>query len=256
MQEDTVGAFQTAQRATTLKLKESGDFFQNMTHSASELAKTTLVRIVTFKDDSMASAKRYLSQASESADSYKKKANVLYDQHLKDHVDASTKKANVLYDQHLKEHVEKARPHYEKHVVPPLEKVGAAAVEAVDVINKSRTAAYTGVVTNFQETCPKILSFFVDLKEKKGLEVPASVMESLKHACSEPEEVVSTCFTATLVLLAILFRVTLWRLFTGIISFVFRIIWFFSPLRFFVKSSEGASKSDTNSAASSDVLGQ
>lgn len=256
MQEDTMDAFHTAQRATTLKLKESRQFFQNITHSASELVKTTFVHIMTFKDNSVATVKRHLSQASESVDPYKKKANVLYDQHIKDHVDASLKKVNVLYDQHLKEHVEKARPHYEKHVVPPVKKARSAVVRAVDVTNKARTAAYASVVTEFDAICPKLLSFAVDLKENKGLNVPDSVLESVKQACSKLEEVVSTCFTATLVLLAILFRGPLWRLFTGIVSFVFHIVWFFTPLRFFIKSSNDASKSDANGADSSDVLGQ
>ena len=256
MQEDTVDTFQTAQRATTLKLKESKQFFQNVTHSVSELAKTTFVSIVTFKDDSMASVKRHLSQASESADLYKEKVNVLYNQHLKDHVDASLKKANVMYDQHLKQHVEKARPHYETHVVPPVEKSKAAVAQAVEVTNKARTAVYASAITVFQAICPKFLSLLVDLKENKGLAVPDSVLENVKQTCSKPEEIVSTFFTATLVFLAILFRGTLWRLFTGIVSFAFGIIWFFTPLRFFVKSSSGASKSDVNDADSSDVRGQ
>jgi hypothetical protein len=250
MQEDTMDALHTAQRATTKKLKESEQFLQNVTHSASELAKTTFVHIVTFKDDSTASAKRHLSQASESVGPYKEKVNVLYNQHLKDHVDASLKKANVLYDQHLKEHVEKARPHYEKHVVPPVEKSKAAVAQAVVVTNKARTAVHAGAVTKFEATCPKLLSLLADLK------APDSLSEIVKEACSKPEEVVSSFFTATLVLLAILFRATLWRLFTGIVSFAFGIVWFFSPLRFFVKSSSGASKSDTNGAGSSNVRGQ
>jgi hypothetical protein len=256
MQVDTVDAFQTAERATTLKFKQSLQWIQEMTHSASELAKTTFAHSVTFKDDSLASAKRHLSQASEAADSYKKKANALYDQHLKVHVDVSTEKVNGLYDRHLKEHVEKARPHYEKHVVPPIEKAKSAVVEVVDVTNKSCTTAYAGVVTYCQVICPKILTFCVDLREKRGLEVPGVVMEFLKHACSEPEETASTLFTATLVLLAILFRVTLWRLFIGIVSIALRISWFFTPLRFFVKSSKGASKNDANGADSSATLGQ
>jgi hypothetical protein len=256
MQEDVTEVFHTAQRATTLKLEQSEQFLQNITHSVSELAKTTFAHIVTFKDDSTASVKRHLSQASESVVPYRKKANVIYDQHLKNHVDASFKKANVLYDQHLKEHVEKARPHYEKHVVPPVEKAKAVVVEAVDVTNKARTTTYAHMVTAFQATCPKLLSLFVDLKENKGFSVPESVVENLKQACSKPEEVVSTVITATLVLLAILFRGTLWRLFTGIVSFAFGIIWFFTPLRFFMKRSSGASKGDTNSADSSDVRGQ
>jgi hypothetical protein len=256
MQEDTMDALRTAQRATTLKLKQGEQFLQNVVHSASELAKTSFVHVVTFKDDSTASVARHLSQASESVVPYKKKANVLYDQHLKDHVDASFQKANVLYDQHLKEHVEKARPHYEKHVVPPVEKAKSVVVEAIDVTNQARSAAYARVVTEFQVTCPKLVSLCVDLKENKGIEVPDSVVEKLKQACSQPEEVVSTFFTATLVLLAILFRGTLWRLFTGIVSFAFGIIWFFTPLRFFMKRSNGASKSDANGADSSDVRGQ
>jgi hypothetical protein len=138
---------------------------------------------------------------------------VLYDQHLKGHVDASFKKANVLYDQHLKEHVEKARPHYEKHVVPPVEKSKAAVAQAVDVTNKARTAVYAGAVTKFQAICPKLLSLLADLKENKGLAVPDSVLENVKQACSKPEEVVSTFFGH--LLLAIIFRGVLWRLFTG-----------------------------------------
>jgi hypothetical protein len=256
IQEDTMAALQTAERATTLKLKDSEQFLQNMAHSASELAKTTFVHIVTFTDDSTASVKRHLSQASESAGLYKEKANVLYDQHLRDHVDASVQKANVLYDQHLKEHVEKARPHYEKHVVPPVEKSKAAAAQAVAATNTARTAVYASAVTKFQATCPKLLSLLADLKENKGLAVPDSVLENLKETCSKPEEVVSTSFTAALVLLAILFRGTLWRLFTGIVSLAFGIIWFFTPLRFFVKSSNGASKSDVNGYDSSDARGQ
>jgi hypothetical protein len=256
MQVDTVDALQTAERATTLKLKQSLQWFQEMTHSASELAKATFAHSVTFKDDSVASAKRNLSKASEAADPYKKKAKVIYDQHLKVHVDASTEKVNGLYDRHLKEHVEKVRPHYEKHVVPPIEKARAAVVQVVDVTNKSCTTAYAGVVTYFEVSCPKILSFCVDLREKRGLEVPEVVMKSLKHACSEPEEVVSTLFTATLVLLAFLFRVTLWRQFVGIVNFALWIAWFFTPLRFFVKSSKSASKSDANGADSSATLGQ
>jgi hypothetical protein len=163
----------------------------------------------------------------------------------------------VLYDQHLKEHVDKARPHYEKHVFPPLDKARAAVVEVVNVWNKARAAVYANAVTSFQETCPKILFFCVDLREKGGLEVPRRVTESLDHACSEPEEAISTLFTATLVLLAMLFRVSLWRLFIGIVSLVFRIMWFFSPLRLFVKSSKKtSSKMYVNVADSSHVLGQ
>jgi hypothetical protein len=256
MQEDTMEVFHTAQRATTLKLKQSEQFLQNITHSVSELAKTTFVHIVTFKDDSTASVKRHLSQASESVVPYRKKANVLYDQHLKDHVDASFKKANVLYDQHLKEHVEKARPHYEKHVVPPVEKAKAVVVEAVDVTNKARTATYARMVTAFQATCPKLLSLVVDLKEKKGFQVSDSVVEKVKQACSKPEEAVSTVITATLVLLAILFRGTLWRLFTGIVSFAFGVVWFITPLRFFVKRSTDISKGDADSADSGHVREQ
>jgi hypothetical protein len=252
MQVDTVDAIQTAERATTLKLKQSLQWFQEMTHSASELAKTTFAHSVTIKDDSVASAKRNLLKALEAVDPYKKKANVLYDQHLKVHVDASTEKVNVLYDRHLKEHVEKVRPHYEKHVVPPVEKARAAVVQVVDVTNKSCTMA----PAYFKVICHKILSFCVDLREKKGIEVPGVVMKSLKHGCSEPEEVVSTFFTATLVLLAFLFRVTLWRQFVGIVSFALKIAWFFTPLRFFVKSSKSASKSDANGADSSATLGQ
>jgi hypothetical protein len=223
-----------------------------MTHSATELAKTTYVRIVELKDDSMASANRLLAQASEATAPYKMKAYALYDQHLKEHVETSTNKATALYDQHLKEHVEKARPHYEKHVVPPLDKATAAVAGAVDATKKM----YGGIELQFRNTCPKIISLCDDLREKRGLEVPNAVMEALKHSCSEPEETVATFLKATLVLLAILFRGTLWRLFLGYVSLAFQIVWFFSPLRLFVKTSKDSSKSASNSAESSNQLGQ
>jgi hypothetical protein len=86
-------------------------------------------------------------------------------------VDA-TKKMYVGIELQPKEHVEKARPHYEKHVVVPLDKATAAVAGAVDATKKM----YGGIELQFRNTW--IISFCDDLREKRGLEVPNTVTEA------------------------------------------------------------------------------
>ena len=141
-----------------------------------------------------------------------------------------TEKSQKLYDRHMKSRVntvvDRARPQYEAHVLPVVDLVVEALKQARHKLNDMLAAAFSELVGQFRKACPHTLS---TLKGMKGM--PSSITNSVKHSCGEPEESVSTFLKAVAILLAIIFRRTLWGLVWGTIWIILGIIWFFSPFR-------------------------
>lgn len=231
MREDVVDSVESAQQATSERFHAAGRWIVETQQSMFDTIKTTYARLIQAKDDTTVAATKQYSRALDSSAPYTNKANDLYVRHAKGHVDGVK---------------EKARPHYEKHVVPPLDKATSVFKEIATGAKNGCAMTMAEIVLQFENSCPKAIKFFNNFP---------NVQESLKAPCSKPEETVGTVFKATLVLLAILNRRILWRLFVGSVHFVLRILWFFMPFRFFMSTSS-PSKADPNAATAAHELGQ
>jgi hypothetical protein len=213
MQDDVVSMFHMAQRTTSAK-------FENSQKAVQELIGTT--------SDSL---HQHSSKLAEAVAPYTKKGDDFYVAHLKVHV------------KKLKDEV---HPHFEKHVAPVLEKARATVSEAVTGAKNGYKVRKGEVVLQFKKACPGLLSSLANAHEKHGIPVPVSFSDSVKSSCSEPDETVFRFLKVILVVLAILNRRLLWRVFTGIVYIAIRIVWFFSPLRLFLKCFKSSKKEEPN----------
>jgi len=148
------------------------------------------------------------------------------------HVVPSAVKSKELYDVHMKTHVDKAIaetafPIYNAHIAPHLKMAKTTAVELGETIFDTMT-------TQFEAFCPTALESIKSTQVKTGVQLPPSLMEAAVYSCDHPEEEVAVFLKGVAILVALIFRRLIFRVIFGTIFLVVRIVWFFTPLRWFL----------------------
>lgn len=163
-------------------------------------------------------------QASKAARQLSDKAAVAATPHLK--------RTRAIYEESVKPHVDKhvtpvVAPVYNQHLVPVLEKAALYQKEALTHLKEGTSKLHKGLVKRFEKDCP------VSRRRLKEMDAPAFIMDHMNEACSKPEKTVNRYLLTILVIFVLIFRSFLWRTFWRLFLLPFRIVWFFSPLRFF-----------------------
>ncbi len=164
------------------------------------------------------------------------KALVLYNDHL-----AATVNAKILpvLDEHI-------YPVWNQKAVPLIDQCTEQVSPIVKTIDsetrKKVTKAREGIAPLFES----MASSFIEFAEKNNLldKLPKSISTRLLHAAEDGQWALDNLFYGYLALVAVLFRST-----------IFRIIWFFCPLRlFFRKKKPAATKKDSNKEPSTKAV--
>mmetsp|Transcript_4973 Transcript_4973/g.7537 ORF Transcript_4973/g.7537 Transcript_4973/m.7537 type:complete len:633 (-) Transcript_4973:108-2006(-) len=195
-------------------------------------------------EDTYKAAQVAAKLAGERADVAKKQARVLARQASeKAFVVAQPhlKKSRELYNQHVKESVDKhilprykssVKPVVDAHVwpwVPVLQSNLENAIEKVHIVMQKTHAK---IAKEFESACPPIIGKMKAINKDHDGIIPDLVIDKTKEACSAPEESVTYFLWFSLCVFAFIFRSRVMRTFKYIILLPFRIIWFFTPLRF------------------------
>lgn len=151
--------------------------------------------------------------------------------------DRASAKLAPFYDQYLKNTVGKTRDVIGK-IIPVIQPLVDKIREGVDVLvakNREISAAIHARVKVYfvHTTCPRIKVSLRDLRKRKGLYSPA-VNESVKKACSEPDEFLSFASTVLRILFLFLFRRMIFRIFTVALLLPFKVFAF--PFTFMIRT--------------------
>lgn len=148
------------------------------------------------------------------------------------HVVPPAVKSKELYDLHMKTHVDKAItetafPIYNAHIAPHLKMAKTTAVELGE-------RSFDTLTTRFESFCPTALESFKSTQTKMGMKLPPSVMEAAVYSCDHPEEEVALFLKGFVILMALIFHRMIFRVIFGTVRLIVRIVWFFTPLRWFL----------------------
>jgi hypothetical protein len=81
-------------------------------------------------------------------------------------------------------------------------------------------------VAEYKKSCKSTLRKF-----RMTPAVPASITESLRYSCDNPEDVLVMSLKVWLAIFVFVFNRSLWRLFLGSVNVIFNIVWFLLPIR-------------------------
>jgi hypothetical protein len=234
VKEDTMQTLTLAKRATVTTFREAQqravESYEALVDFASEKKEKLVVATSPFLEKTQAITRA----AIEKAEYLGANARAQYDRALKGHVDK-------LIDQ--------ARPHYDEHVSPLVDKAAflywesrdnivAAVVETRASVANALATAFAELVAQIRETCPLGLEAAKGIQEMTGI----SLIDGAHNFCRKPEDAASSIMKTMGILLALLFRRPLWRLLWGTVFLALRILWLFFPLRFLFRRSEKVSK--------------
>jgi hypothetical protein len=181
--------------------------------AADAAQKATSEKLGIVTATSIEKSKEMYNKAGKAAAPYLDKSREMYDANLKRHVDVAVEKTLPVYNAHIASKVEKAR--------------GIAS----NFKTKSKEAAKAGFLelsAQYATICRASLS---TLKTHKN--VSDGVIGFVEKACQDAEKSVAFFVKFSVLVLVLVFRRNICRLFAGIVSSTFSIVWFFSPFRLF-----------------------
>jgi hypothetical protein len=127
-------------------------------------------------------------------------------------VGPSVAKSKALYDSHLRPTVDRAAsvatPVYNNHLAPHLE-------TAKTTVSQTSKSVFDGLKSQYEAACPSAMASLRDMEKSTGLLLPDSIVESTRYSCQHSDESVAAFLKVTVIVLALLFRRSLWRLLVG-----------------------------------------
>lgn len=155
------------------------------------------------------------------------KAIALYDEHVADVVN---KNVIPVYNEHIypvyNQHIE---PAYTQHVAPLVKTIEKEAAVAIEKSQKEAQKARSSAATLVKQSSSSAIKL-IEEKEADSM-LPSWILQKLKETSNDGESVVDTLCKGLFIVAVILCRSLIFRL----IGFVLSIVWFFCPLRLFVR---------------------
>lgn len=130
-------------------------------------------------------------------------------------------KSKVMYEAHLRKHVDLAVETARPHVMPLVDKAVQVSRDGVTLVKNAKDDVFKGLVEQFKTVCSESIKLAKNPDQER----------TIKNACRRPKRVVSNALKVIGVIVLILCRRLIWKLFVFVIRSVVGIIWFFSPLR-------------------------
>lgn len=155
------------------------------------------------------------------------KAIALYDEHVADVVN---KNVIPVYNEHIypvyNQHIE---PAYKQHVAPLVKTIEKEAAVAIEKSQKEAQKARSSAAILVKQSSSSAIKL-IEEKEADSM-LPSWILQKLKESSNDGESVVDTLCKGLLIVVVILCRSLIFR----VIGFVLSIVWFFCPLRLFVR---------------------
>jgi microcompartment protein CcmL/EutN len=155
------------------------------------------------------------------------KAIALYYEHVAEVVD---KKVIPVYNEHIypvyNQHIE---PAYKKHVAPLVKTIEKEAAVAIEKSQKEAQKARSSAATLIKQSSSSAIKL-IEEKEADSF-LPSWFLQKLKETSKDGERVVDMLCKGLFILVVILCRSLIYRVIGSVLS----IVWFFCPLRLFVR---------------------
>jgi len=154
---------------------------------------------------------------------------------------------NVLYKRHLQKYVNECANHINQAKSHPLylDKIEPFAKDLKIVMRKNLKLARKKLKAAKIHSIKSLKSVSENIAKKNNEEIPIFVKVLSEKVAKDPERYYDLVIKVSLFMVFFILRRKIFRFIIGVLSFPFRCIWFFCPLKFLLKSKSNSVPEDS-----------